>query len=48
MGQWNNNGGENGSGQEIGKGGAGAMTVSVNLIVPTPLMQFFVGRLENA
>ena len=48
MGQWNKNGGENGIGEEIGKEGAGTITVSVNLITPTSLMQFSVGSLESA
>ena len=47
-GQLNNSGGENGSGEEIGRGGAGTKKVSVNLAIPISLMPFSVGSLEGA
>ena len=48
IGRLSNRGGENGSGEEIGKEGASTKKVSINLAISIPLMQFSAGGFESA
>lgn len=47
-GQLDDGGAENGSGEEIGRGGVGTKKVSANLTISISLMRFSLGGLEGA